>query len=448
MSVQPDAVAGDGEASADEDADVAEIRVSSEEIGQDVWAFDLPPSSPSPETGWSARGPQQTASKQRIPFVRPNPPRLSRLIDELAIIDKSGIYSNYGPVNTRLEQAFTEVVFGGTGGCLTVCNATLGLMICIKHAIRAQPRRRFALMPSFTFAATAHAALWAGLTPLLCDIDPDTWLPSPAAEEALLKQYGQEIAVVVPCATFGNCLDLDYYDHLSSRYGVPLVVDAAASLGCETKDGVGFGAGFPHPVVYSMHATKAFATSEGGVIHCADPETLRTLRAMGNFGFGQPRRATLPGLNSKMSEVAALIALNKLSDFVQGVAHRNEMAEVYRAELPGWRFQKVHGNRHAFQFMSMLLPPELSLTRDEILAGLAERGIGAGSYFSPHLAEQPYFRETCEAADLANTDAVSGRILSLPMSDFITTSEVRAVCAALRDLEHFRFTLKRRHSRN
>lgn len=143
-----------------------------------------------------------------IPLIRPNPPRLSELTDGLAEIERSGIFSNYGPMNARLEEGLVAGVFGAEGACVTVGNATLGLMLAIKQAVGWRPRGRYALMPSFTFAATAHAALWCGLTPLLCDIDGDTWLPDAAAEEALLDRYGDEIALILPNATFGNCLDL------------------------------------------------------------------------------------------------------------------------------------------------------------------------------------------------------------------------------------------------
>ncbi len=108
-----------------------------------------------------------------IPLIRPRPPRLSEAADALRSIEDHGIFSNFGPVNTRFEEDLTERMFGGTGGCVTVCNATIGLMLAIRNATEGQkPRQRYALMPSFTFAATAQAALWCGLTPLLCDIDP------------------------------------------------------------------------------------------------------------------------------------------------------------------------------------------------------------------------------------------------------------------------------------
>ena len=369
----------------------------------------------------------------KLPLIRPNPPRLSRLGDALAEIERSSIFSNYGPVNTRFERAVVASVFGGEGHCVTACNATIALMLAIRHAIGDRPRgRRYALMPSFTFAATAHAALWCGLTPLLCDIDEQTWVPSATAEAALLEQFGSDIAVLVPYATFGNDLDLDRYSALSRRHGIPVVVDAAASLGTIAADGAAFGTGCPHPVIFSLHATKAFATLEAGLTYCADATTVGALRAMGNFGFSEPRTATMPGLNSKLSEVTALMGLEKLAEFERVIGHRAGIAAAYRAELPGWTFQLLTGRRHAFTFMPVLLPEHCAPHRRAIVQALAAEGVGAGCYFSPHVAEQPYFRDTCRAGDLAATERIARRMISLPMSDVMTEAEVGYVCRVLR----------------
>lgn len=367
-----------------------------------------------------------------VPFLKPAPPRLSELISELQEIERSGVFSNYGPTNTGFEQELTRRMFGGEGACLTVNNATTGLMLAIKQAAQRRPGATYALMPSFTFAATAHAALWAGLTPLLCDIDPATWVPSTSAEDALLDEYGERIAAIVPYATFGNGIDLARYDALASKHGVGVVVDAAASLGSLDAAGRGFGTGSRSPVVYSMHVTKTFATAEAGVIHSADVELIAELRTMGNYGFGQPRCATTAGLNAKLSEVGALLALKKLEGFERVVTHRVDIARAYRDELQGWMFQEMQGERHAHQFMPVLLPADRAPSRQRILAELTRSGIGCGSYFSPHLAEQPYFERVCTAGPLAVTQAVAGRIISLPMSDTITRDDVGTVCAALR----------------
>ncbi len=347
----------------------------------------------------------------------------------LRAIEDSGIYSNFGPLNTRFEQRLVAERFDQAGECLTVCNATIGLMMAIRAATMGRPAG-YALMPSFTFAATAHAALWAGLTPLFCDVDPHTWLPCPEAEDALLRRHGRDIAVIVPCATFGACLDLDRYVALSQRHAVPVVVDAAASLGALDRTGRPFGAGCPLPIVFSMHATKTFAVGEGGVIYADNPQAMRGLRAMANFGFDQERSASTLGLNAKLSEVAALLALAKLDELDAVLAQRAARARQYRDLLPGWIFQRPTGQREPLPFVPVL--PPRGVCRDRLRAALAAAGIGCGTYFSPHLAQQPYFGDLASAGALPHTDRLAARILTLPMSDGLTEAEVAQVCAVLR----------------
>ena len=374
------------------------------------------------------------------PFIRPSPPRLSGLVTELQIIEQSHIFTNYGPTNTRFERALERQMFGDAGSCVTVCNATIGLMMAIRAVVERCPgtlssrssRRRYALMPSFTFAAAAHAADWVGLAPLFCDVDADDWSACEEAEEELVARYGDEIAVIVPYATFGTCIDLDRYARLSDRTGIPIVVDAAASLGSLDRHGRAFGAGFGFPVVFSMHATKTFATAEGGVIHSGDRTLVETLRIMGNFGFGTSRSATMPGLNSKLSEIGALLALDRLRDFEGVVQHRGLLAAHYRDLLPDHVFQRSSGRRCAYQFMPVLLPDEFKHSRDDVIAALAADGIGAGAYFSPHVAEQPFFKRRGLAADLRVTEQLSRSMLSLPLWDDMTIGTVETVCATLR----------------
>lgn len=93
----------------------------------------------------------------RIPFLRPNLVRKEAYLDYLAQIDQSRTYSNFGPLNTLFEGRLLKEFFAGQGSLTTVANATLGLMLAFAHCRRAGGR--YAIMPSFTFAATAQAAL-------------------------------------------------------------------------------------------------------------------------------------------------------------------------------------------------------------------------------------------------------------------------------------------------
>ncbi len=369
-----------------------------------------------------------------IPLIRPSPPRLSQMQSELLEIEASGVYSNNGPTVQRLEREMTEKLFGGIGGVVTTANATTALIIAIKHATAGfDARRNLALMPSFTFAATGHAALWAGLTPLLCDIEPENWTASAAAEERLLKQYGDRIATIVPYATFGTVIDLERYAYLSGKYDVGVVVDAASSLGTTMPNGHNFGTGSRLGIIYSMHATKTFACGEGGVIYSADRDKLASYRTMASFGFGQARAATMPGLNAKLSEIGGLLALGKLAEINKVVAHRSILASVYRSELLEFGGQAPFLGVQALQFMPVLLPAWLSLDRATVMAQLAANGIGSAAYFSPHMADQPYFAQNCLRGDLSVTETVASRVLCLPLFDTMSVSEVLRVTAALRD---------------
>ncbi|QDZ08370.1 aminotransferase DegT [Sphingomonas panacisoli] len=362
----------------------------------------------------------------RYPLIDPNPPRLSEHLDVLKRVEESGIYSNNGPELRAFEAEATAKLFDGQGACLGVGNATLGLMLAIRHAIgRAPGHGKLALMPVFTFAATAQAAEWCGLTPLLADIDPGDWTMCAAAEERLLQRHGDRIAAVIPYATFGTAIDLDRYAWLMRRYQVGVVIDAAASLGTIDAEGQGFGTGAPFAIVYSLHATKTFAVAEGGLIHCGDPAVIDELRRMGNFGFAGSRAATMPGLNAKMPEIVAAMARLKLAEIDRVVASRAEVETAYRDVMANVTLQQVAGERRATQFMPALLP--VHVDRNRVIAALAAEGIGCGAYFSPHLGQQPWFRDHALAGPTPVADDVAARVISLPITDAMTPADARAI---------------------
>ena len=368
----------------------------------------------------------------RLPLIAPNPPRLSELGDGLRRVEASGIFSNNGPEVRAFERDVTAQLFGGQGASLAVANATLGLMIAIRDAAGMNPKPgTLAVMPALTFAATAQAAYWAGLTPLVVDIDPDDW--SAAAEERALERYGARVGVLVPYATFGNAIDLDRYRALSQRHGVGVVIDAASSLGTVDAAGDGFGARMPFATVYSMHATKTFAVAEGGLIHCGDTACIDRLRSMTNFGFEGARSATLPGINAKLPEVLAVMARAKLAEIESVCERRAALEAAYREVLTDFTLQAPLGRRRAMQFMPVLLPPHLAQRRDAVAAAMDEAGVGTGRYFSPHLGEQPWVRSVSIVEATPVADRVAGALLSLPVTDAMTPADAARAATALID---------------
>lgn len=365
----------------------------------------------------------------RIPFLRPQVVPVESYMHLLQGMDQARLYSNFGPLNTRFERRVLDEWFGGVGSATTVSNATLGLMLAINEMKRPG---RYALMPSFTFAATALAAQWCGLEPLFVDVDPDEWVVSPQALRAAMDKYGDEIAVLVPYATAGTHMDLAPYEALMKQ-GVPVVVDAAASFGTRL-DGEPFGKGFSGAIVFSFHATKAFAVGEAGMVYSADAELIRRLRVGCNFGFDGSRESVTLGMNAKVSEFTAAVALVTLDRFGETDARRRALFEHYKQRLAasgildaGFRLQKMRGVA-LYQWLPLLAPDEA--TQVGVMRAAAERDIELRRYFTPPCHVHPQFAGSpCDA--MSFTNELARRVISLPLWNDMTPEMVDEVVDAV-----------------
>ncbi|MBB6734523.1 DegT/DnrJ/EryC1/StrS family aminotransferase [Cohnella zeiphila] len=365
-----------------------------------------------------------------IPFLKPRLVSKDALTGYLEQIDATRIYSNHGPLNKRVEERILRRFFSDEGAVVTVNNATTGLMLAIMQVKRAG---KYALMPSFTFSATPLSAMWCGLEPYFIDIDPERWCLNERQLEEALQKLGDEVAVVVPYAAFGAELNLEYYESLR-RSGVPVVIDAASSFGCMRDDQ--FGRGFKGAVVFSFHATKLFGIGEGGLIYSADETLIHRLRQSSNFGFDQNRESRQIGLNGKVSEYAAAIALATLEVVDEKIIARERIADWYRAELQdagmlfkGWKLQEG-GGKIPYQFFPLLCPPKHD--HRFYLSKLQAAGIQARTYFSPSCHEQPLFQRSPHS-DLSVTEDVCRRILSLPVWEDIEQAQVQRIVRCLAD---------------
>jgi len=366
----------------------------------------------------------------QIPFLRPCvvPPDSYRAA--LDRMQATRIYSNFGPLNTEFEQRLLQELLGGEGAVTTVANATLGLMLAIQACRR--PSGRLAIMPSFTFAATPLAAQWCGLQPYFLDVAPGDWCMAAADIEQAVARLGDQVAVVVGCCTFGADADLSVFQRLLDR-GVPVVIDAAAGLGT-TRDGRPLGAGFPGAIVYSLHATKTFAVGEGGVIYSHSPALIAAIRQAENFGFGEQREATMLGMNAKMCEMLAAVALATLDQLPEKAAYRRGLANGYREEMTrrgwlqqGWSWQTV-GEGVSPQFFPLLAPE--GAENIALIARAESAGVQIRRYFSPPCHRQAQFA-ACPKGDLGFTFQLERRVLSLPLWEEMELRHIQQVLDTL-----------------
>jgi dTDP-4-amino-4,6-dideoxygalactose transaminase len=363
---------------------------------------------------------------ERIPFLKPNLVRKEAYQKYLAQIDESRLYSNYGPLNSLFERRVLEQYFQGEGALTTVNNATIGLMLAICHAKR--EGGRYALMPSFTFPATPLAAMWCGLEPYFIDIRDDDWCMNESILEETLGRLGDQAACVVTYAAFGTCSNLSRYEALHQD-GIPVVIDAASSFGSASERGQ-FGLGFPGPVVFSFHATKSFGIGEGGLVYSGDEDLIRRIRQAGNFGFSADRISTMLGLNSKLSEYAAAVALATLDVFPEKRKIRQRIYQWYLEQFSraglfslGWLPQKAHGEIPR-QTASFLCPGGQS-NLDHV-ARLADHRVESRTYFAPPCHKQPLF-SAYPRSDMSVTEDISERVINFPTWEEMGEREVTKI---------------------
>ena len=271
------------------------------------------------------------AFPDRLHLLRPTLPSFADLEPRLRELYTSGIVTK-GPILADYERALAEHL--GVRHALAVSSCTAGLMLVFDRY-----RGADVVLPSFTFMATAMAAVWAGLEPVFADIDPDTWCLSPAAADAAVTA---DTALVAPVHVFGNPADTAAFDALGRRRRLPIVYDAAHGFGA-LSDGAPVGRqGLAQ--VFSTSPTKLLITGEGGVVATDDDalaERVVVGREYGNPGTYDLRFA---GLNARLPEASAVLGLEGLALLEREAERRNALAAVYRellGALPGIAFQRV-----------------------------------------------------------------------------------------------------------
>jgi dTDP-4-amino-4,6-dideoxygalactose transaminase len=366
---------------------------------------------------------------RRVPFQRPQLPPDREISAHLRRARQAHWFSNTGPCAALLAQRLGDRL-GGANVSL-VASGTAGLMVAIR-AVAGEPggNRDEALLPSFTFAAPAAAAIWAGFRPVFADIEPAGWHLDPARLRAALRKRRGRIRVVVAGCSFGvppRRAQVQEWAAACREAEVPLVVDSAAGFGAADEAGAPLGSQ-GDVEVFSFHATKPFAIGEGGAVSCRSKKLAERVERLSNFGLSPMRRVTGPvGLNAKMSEIAAATGLAVLDGFDRVLKSRRRRAgELMRRLAPlGFEFQDS-GGEPAWQFVPALAPTQAARAR-----ALAARGVELRRYYEP-LHQMAPFKRWPRADRLEVTEAIAARALSLPMANGLSKREIDAICAALR----------------
>jgi dTDP-4-amino-4,6-dideoxygalactose transaminase len=340
------------------------------------------------------------------------------------ILDRNWL-TNDGPFVQELERKLQNWL--GVEHCIAVANGTLGLEI----AAKALGLTGEVIVPAFTFVATAGALDWIGLKPVFADVVAGGYHIDPLDVERCITPQTSAICGV---HLWGRACDTEALREIADKYGLALYYDAAHAFMC-SHDGRTIG-NFGDLEVFSFHATKIFNTFEGGAITTNDDELAERCRLMRNFGFQGPDDDVVSaGTNAKMSEIHAAMGLVNLEHYVHFVTACCQNYYAYERgldEIPGVRLMRYdEGDANNYQYIVVRVDEdEAGVSRDDVIAALADEGILARRYFWPGCHRLAYYQPPDR--HLPNTERLTNETMSLPNGTVIRPQDVKRICDVIR----------------
>lgn len=327
--------------------------------------------------------------------------------------------TNSGPLVNDLELKLKEYL--GLDHLLYLNNGTIALQI----AIKALGLKGEIITTPFSYVATTSSIVWEGCTPVFTDIDAKTFNIDPAKIEAAITN---NTTAILATHVYGNPCDIDAIQKIADKHGLKVIYDAAHCFGTTYKGKSVFAYGDVSTT--SFHATKLYHTVEGGAVITKDPELLKKMAFMRNFGHNGPDDFAEVGINGKNSEFHAAMGLVNLKHIDRILTSRKELSAYYNLKLQKTELQKPEIEKDTDYNYAYY--PVVFATEEQLLTAVKlmnDQNIFPRRYFYPLLSN--FF--TKEKYDLPVSDSISRRILCLPLFEGLQQEEIDGICKLIED---------------
>jgi dTDP-4-amino-4,6-dideoxygalactose transaminase len=359
-------------------------------------------------------------STGRIPASNPKANYLAhrREIDEaVARVLQSGSYV-LGDEVVGFEEEFAAYI--GARFAIGVASGTEALHLALRACGVGQGDE--VITVSHTAVATVVAIELCGATPVLVDIDPNTYTLDPGQLESAITERSK---AVVPVHLYGHPADLPGIMAIAQEYNLWVVEDCAQSHGATLK-GVMTG-GHGHMGAFSFYPTKNLgAMGDGGVVTTSQADLAERARLLREYGWQQRYVSRFPGVNSRLDELQAAVLRVKLQYLDQENRRRQDLARTYEEKLSSTRLRlpscqpEVNHVYHQYVIRCG--------QRDSLKTFLNENHIDTLVHYPVPIHHQPAYqgRLPC-ASSMAHSEGTAKQILSLPIYPELTNEEVQHV---------------------
>ncbi len=249
------------------------------------------------------------------------------------------------------------------------------------------------IVPDLTFAATINCVLHANATPVIVDVEEDSWCISPKEIERAITS---KTKAIIPVHLYGQACNMEAIMKIAKKYNLKVIEDCAEAHGAMYRDQkVG---SFGDIGCFSFYGNKVIITGEGGMCVTNNLELDEKMRVLRDHGMSKTKRYwhELIGYNYRMTNLQASIGLAQLERIEEIHENRRAYENNYKDILPenGFTFQSIIENRTKITWLvSVLL--DKNINREEYIKSLKEKGIDARPFFYP-LSDMDIYRKYCK----------------------------------------------------
>ena len=337
----------------------------------------------------------------------------------IARVLESGSYVN-GKENLEFEKEFAA--YCGAPHAVTSSNGTTALHLALL-AMGLQPGDEV-ILPANTFIATAEAVAHAHGTPVLADVDEESFTLD---ADALRKAITPKTKVILPVHLYGQPAAMDEIQKIAEEHGIVIFEDCCQAHGARYK-----GERVPQNTgCFSFYPSKNLgAFGEGGMIVTHDVAVAEKARMLRSHGEKEKHHHSLLGHNFRLEELQAAILRVKLKKLDEWNAKRIAVARAYQKSMENPEIilpRESSESEHVYHLFVVR-----SKQRDELVAHLAARGIKTGIHYPVPIHLQPAFQYLGHSkGDFPVTEKLAGEILSLPMHPYLKDEEIKYVADSL-----------------
>lgn len=292
-----------------------------------------------------------------------------------------------------------------------------------------------------TFSATANPIAYEKAIPVFIDSDYETWNMSPEALERAFEKY-PDVKAVMPVHLYGLPANMDRIMEICKKHGVPVIEDAAESLG-SLYHGQATGT-FGDYGIFSFNGNKIITTSGGGMLVCNLPEEQAKERiAKVRFWATQAREKARHyehkeiGYNYRMSNIVAGIGRGQMKVLDQRIEQKRHIFAYYQEhlrDLEGLSFMPLHENERANCWLSVIqLAPDCKVRPLDMIVALEKEDIETRPVWKP-MHMQPVFAD-CDYIDNGKVgESLFENGVCLPSDTKMTDEDLKRICTIIRGL--------------